>query len=99
MRALSILPRETYGIFLAQRGTNQCCIVVQHVDLTASSSCAGANIVAQDGLQLQAVVLDRVDFEEVGSLKLLDLIVYWKADGTLEISSRPQAEGTNAREG
>jgi hypothetical protein len=53
VRVAGLPPRGTYGIYLAQRGTSQCCLVIQHVDLTASSICAGASVIALEGLRLK----------------------------------------------
>lgn len=96
VRTLGIPPRETYGVFLAKRGTDQYCLVLQEVDLTASSTCAKANDIAQDGLQLQAVVLDTFRFEENSPLELLDLTVNWQADGSVATSSSRHTKDISA---
>ena len=76
-----------YGIYLAQRGTSAYCLVIQRVDLTASSTCAGASVIAQEGLRLNAVVLGTLGFDEAGPPVLLDLTATWSSDGTVMSSA------------
>ncbi|MCY7403739.1 MAG: hypothetical protein LH475_03775 [Cryobacterium sp.] len=89
VRAVGLTPRGSYGIYLAQRGSSQYCLVIQHVDLTASSICAGASLIAHEGLNLNAVVLGTLGFDETSPPALLDLTASWLTDGTVMSSSTP----------
>jgi hypothetical protein len=89
VRVAGLPPRGTYGIYLAQRGTRQYCLVIQHVDLTASSICAGASVIAQEGLRLNTVVLGALGVDETGPPVLLDLTATWLTDGTVMSSTMP----------
>jgi hypothetical protein len=89
VRVAGLPQRGTYGIYLAQRGTRQYCLVIQHVDLTASSICAGVNVIAQEGLRLNTVVLGALGVDETGPPVLLDLTATWLTDGTVMSSTMP----------
>ncbi|WP_022885638.1 hypothetical protein [Glaciibacter superstes] len=74
---------DGFGVYVAQRGVSQYCIIVQNADLTGSTECAGASVIEKYGLRLDAVVLGRGSDATDGPLDtLLDLRVSWGQDGT-----------------
>lgn len=81
---------EGYSIYVAQRGTSQYCIIVQDADQTASSACAGASVIAQEGLTVNAVVLGSIPGLDEGPATLTDVTVTWSSDGEFSSSSTPR---------
>lgn len=96
VRPSGLTPRGSYGIYLARLGSGPYCLVVQQVDLTATSICAAASEIAENGLRLNAVVLGTLDPEATGPRVLLDLTATWLADGMVMSSTSPHVPTVSA---
>ncbi|WP_198415105.1 hypothetical protein, partial [Cryobacterium tagatosivorans] len=94
IRSVGAVPAEAgYGVYVAQRGTAQYCIVVQNPDHTGTSACAGPGALARNGLRVTATVLGTVTVSGNPRMPvLLELYVVWAPDGSITTTSHPRVD-------
>jgi len=89
---LGSAPAETgFGVYVAQRGAAEYCIIVQDADGSGSTACATLRTIALSGLHLHALAWSppRPD----ANAKLLQIYVTWTRTGAIVAGSVPRASG------
>ncbi|TFD50189.1 hypothetical protein E3T55_09790 [Cryobacterium frigoriphilum] len=81
-----------YGVYVAQRGTAEYCIVVQDADQSGSTACATARTIATSGLYLHARVWSPP--EPADNAVLLQVYVSWSSTGAVIAGSSPRDTGS-----
>lgn len=87
---LGAAPAETgFGVYIAQRGAAEYCIIVQDADLSGSTACASLRTIATSGLHLHALVWSLP--LPAGNSVLLQVYVTWTDTGAVVTGSAPRA--------
>lgn len=94
IRSVGAAPAEAgYGVYVAQRGTAQYCLVVQNANRTGTNTCAGKANLARTGLRVTATVMGTVSVSGNPRMPvLLEVYVVWAPDGSITTTSHPHID-------